>query len=208
MKVSTKVERRIRNYSPQGGLDQTSLIFLKLSAVNHPHVKAHLERVALLADESAKVLKKDNKAAFFGGLLHDVGKIILPYQLFDGHDIDTKEYVEVKTHALAGFEILRDLHLFSACCAGIHHALYKKGYGLMVKDFPQDWSVDTIRKVLDISAIISICDFVDAFTHRKTKIKDQSDSKSPNLRGMLKDKYSNDQGTIDVVLRINKELNM
>jgi len=149
MRLGLKVKKRIESYSPKGGLDQTSLIFLQISKINHAHVKSHMERVALLADETAKKLKKDNKAAFFGGLLHDVGKIILPYQLFDGHNIDSAEYVEVKTHALAGFEALKDLHLFVAFCAGAHHALYKNGYGLTVEDFPSEWGIETIKKVLE-----------------------------------------------------------
>ena len=95
-------------------------------------------RVALLSEEVARRQEKDAKAAFFGGLLHDIGKIVLPHQLFDGHDIDPVEYTEVKKHAIAGFEVLRKFHEFVALCAGTHHALYASGYGLELKDFPSD----------------------------------------------------------------------
>ena len=91
----------------------------------------------------------DKKAAFFAGLLHDVGKIVLPADLFDGHNISAEEYARVKEHAIAGFRVLMQFHYFTALCAGLHHALYKKGYGLAIDDFPKEWGLETIKKVLE-----------------------------------------------------------
>jgi putative nucleotidyltransferase with HDIG domain len=206
MKVETLIERKIRGYNPRDGLGHTARLFLALCGVNHPQVKGHTERVALLAEAVAIELKKDPKAAFFAGLLHDIGKLILPYELFDGHNINNVEYTEVKKHALAGFKVLKQLHYFTAFCAGLHHALYTAGYGLSIKDFPAGWSPSTIKKVLEISVIISICDFIDAFTHRKTEIKDNSDKNTPDLKGMLEKKYSDDHQVIDIALKIQKNM--
>ena len=61
--------------------------------------------------------------------------------------------------------------------------------------------------MLESSAIVSICDFVDAFTHRKTQIKDGSDKKVKSLRDMLRDKYPEDHQTIDIALHASKQLN-
>jgi hypothetical protein len=101
------------------------------------------------------------------------------------------------------FKALQKFHLFVALCAGFHHNLYKAGYGLTVDMFPKEWSPATIKKVLDISTIISICDFVDAFTHRDTKIKDGSDQgqAEPDLKDMLYNKYPNDMLIVDTVLK-------
>ncbi|MDO8640858.1 MAG: HD domain-containing protein [Nitrosarchaeum sp.] len=200
MKTSTLVKKKIETYNPKGGLAYTAKFFLTLAEVNHESTKDHVERVALLAESVAKQMKKDTKATFFAGLLHDVGKIILPPELFDGHNISTEEYSRVKTHAIAGFKALKKLHQFTALCAGFHHNLYQAGYGIGAHEFPSNWSTLTIKKVLDISVIISICDFVDAFTHRKTQIKDGSDSQSSSLKDMLYQKYPNDHFVIDIVL--------
>lgn len=200
MSIKTMVSRKIKAYQPKGGLDHTARLIIALCDVNHQDVRCHIERVSLLCEATAKVLKKDPKAAFFGGLLHDVGKIVLPFGLFDGHNISAEEYALVKTHALAGFKSLRKLHYFVALCAGLHHALYKAGYGLTVADFPR-WNPGTIKKMLEISAIISICDFVDAFTHRQTQIKDGSNQAGPSLLEMLQQKYPDDHVVIEVVLR-------
>lgn len=202
--VSALVLSKIDKYNPKGGLGHTAKLFLALSVVNHGQVKGHIERVALLSEAVAMRMQMDKKAAFFAGLLHDVGKIILPADLFDGHNISAEEYAKVKEHALAGFKILSQFHYFTALCAGVHHALYKNGYGLTLNDFPKEWGLETVKKVLDISAIISVCDFIDAFTHRKTEIKDGSDAAAPDLRGMLLAKYPNDRLIVDCALGIGK----
>ena len=206
MNLDTKINKKIRNYQPKGNLDKTAEIILAFSSVNHPQVKSHCQRVGLLAEATALELGKDAKAAFFAGLLHDSGKITQPHFLFDGHNISAEEYEEVKKHVFAGFTALKKHHLFVALCAGLHHALFLNGYGLKTGIFPKKWHMGTVKKILEISAIISVCDFVDAFCQRTTTIKDGSDQAAPDLKGMLYAKYPEDHRTIDIVLRKNKEL--
>ena len=202
MGTSRTVQNKITRYKPKGGLDHTTRFFLALCEINHESTKDHVERVALLAEAAAKKLKKDAKATFFAGLLHDLCKLVLPASLFDGHDITADEYSMIKTHAQAAFKVLQKFHLFIALCAGLHHNMYKAGYGITVDMFPKNWSPATIKKVLDISTILSICDFVDAFTHRITKIKDGSDANAKTLKEMLYEKYLNDHIIVDAVLGV------
>jgi hypothetical protein len=204
MSTSNTVQKKIKQYKPKGGLDHSARFFLALCDINHGSTKQHVENVALLAERTAKALRKDAKAAFFAGIFHDIGKLVLSSKLFDGHNIDANEYAEVKTHAQAGFKALENFHLFVALCAGLHHNLYKAGYGVSIDMFPKEWSPATIKKVLEISAIISICDFVDAFINRETKIKDESDQ-GKFLRDLLYDKYLDDHYVIDVVLKELKD---
>lgn len=192
-------------YGTGGGIDNTAELFLALASVNHQGVKAHAERVALMAEATAKKLEKDERAAFYGGLFHDIGKIILPADLFDGHEINDEEYALIKKHTLFGFQILKDLHEFTALCAGLHHVAYKSGYGLKIEDLPREWGLNTIKKVLEISVIISICDFADAFTNRKTTIKNKPNNGSGDLRKMLQVKYPNDHQIIENVLEVLDE---
>lgn len=202
-----RVMNRIAKHSPKGGLDATSKFFLFMVEIKEPQVKGHSERVALLSEKVAEITGKDPKAAFFGGLLHDTGKSILDPNLFDGHNISAEEYMKVKTHAQIGAQILRKIHLFSSLCAGLHHNVYASGYGLSVKDFPKNWSPGTVKKLLEIAGIISICDFVDAATHRDTEIKDGSNKNTTNLKEMLFQKYPDDKMIVEIALRENKKLN-
>ncbi len=205
MKIATKIRKKILAYNPEGGLAQTSLFFLALAEINHLSTKNHVERVALLAEAVAVRQKKDAKATFFAGLLHDLGKLVLPANLFDGHNITPDEYLLVKEHARNGYKAMMKMHLFTALCAGFHHNLYKAGYGTTMDDFPKKWSPATIKKVLEISAIISICDFVEAYTSRNTKILDGSGG-NMSLKQMLYTKYPNDLQTVDIVLEESKKI--
>lgn len=201
MNFDNAIFLKIDSYKPKGGLAQAAKLFIAFCDINHSSTKDHCFRVALLAESAAKILKKDVKAAFFAGLLHDIGKMMLPSDLFDGHNITAEEYAQVKTHAQNSFKALKKFHLFTALCAGLHHNLYKSGYGILVSDFPPEWSVATVKKVLDISMIVSISDFVDAFTSRKTEIKDGSDQNSTDLKTMLCEKYPHDVNIVEAVLQ-------
>jgi hypothetical protein len=205
--VSEIVLRKIDQYKPSGNLDHTARLFLALYNFQ-PLTKGHVERVALLGEATAVVFEKDAKAAFFAGLLHDVGKIIFGSELFSGFDISRDEYEKVKSHAVNGFLALSEFHLFVALCAGLHHNLYKFGYGINLEDFSSEISPATAKKILEISGIISICDFVDAFVHRQTKIQDSSDAATQDLEGMLREKYPEDHILIGIILKVNKKLGL
>jgi len=194
------VQNKIDDYKPEGNLDHTAKLLLALSSLNHALVKGHIERVALLTEAVANRTGINTKAAFFAGLLHDTAKLVLPSELFDGRNITDEQYQRVKTHALQGFLALKDMHLFVAICAGIHHALYHHGYGLTLEDFPKEWNLATVKLALDVGMIISVCDFIDAYMHRKTKIKDGSADNAPSLKEMLYQKYPNEHAMIDIVL--------
>ncbi len=202
MDTSSIVKDKIEKYNPKGGLGVISHLFLSMAEINHSSTKRHAERVALLCEFVAKRMRRDCKAAFFAGLLHDLGKLLLPSSLFFGLDITDKEYKQIKEHAISGFKALRGQTLFTALCAGFHHNLGKVGYGADIGDFPRSLSLATVKKVLEISMIVSICDFIDAFTHRETEIRDGSNTRSKNLRVILYEKYPEDRATIDVALSI------
>lgn len=208
MNLDTIIQRKIRRYNAKGGLAHTAKLVLLFMSVNHGEVKKHVQRMALLAEAVAVEMKKDAKATFFAGLLHDIGKVLLPYNHFDGHNITEEEFEEVKTHARAGFEVLRELHSFVALCAGFHHKLYEAGYGITMSDFPKDWSLSTVKKVLEISAILSVCDYIEAATSRDTEIKDGSGKGGANLKSRLMLKYPDDYLVIDIALKQFKKLEM
>lgn len=172
--------------------------YLAIAGMRHAGVKEHSIRVAALAARSAVNLGYDARAAYVSGILHDIGKIALPCQLFDGHNISAEEYSEVKGHVHMGYEALRDKFLFTALVAGFHHSLGKAGYGLTVKDLPENLSVETAKKVLNIAELIAVCDYVDAASTRTTAVKDGSGAET--LREALLSKYPNAGLVIDVVL--------
>lgn len=206
MSFSKMIENRIKKYCPKGGLDNTTRVLLDLMSISHLPVKEHSERVALMVEAVAIKKKKDAKAAFFSALLHDIGKITEEKHLFDGRNITAEEYAEVKKHAIAGAIALKRAHLFTAYSGpGFHHAIYQNGYGFEVKDFPKNWQPKTVKKSLEISAFIGVCDDIDASMTRKTIMKD-ADGSALSLKERLEKKFPDDVEVIRFALEEAKKI--
>ena len=203
--VLTEVNRLIDEYHPKAGLDSLSKFLLSFSALRHPSVKMHMARVALIAHNAAS--NSDDlitpKPAFFGGLFHDIGKLVLPDYLFSGREVNEEEYAQIKEHAVLGFEALKDHHFYTALCAGMHHAMGQtqgNSYGINFYEqiIKTTLSPRTALRVLQTSLLISIADFADAFMSRKTTLRN---TVQKDLKSMLIDKYGQDANTIiDLVL--------
>jgi hypothetical protein len=200
------VQARIAFYHPQNALDQTTEILLALLGINHHLGKEHNQRVGLLAEAVALAMEKDAKAAFFAGLLHNIANLTQNHHVFDGQDISSEKFSEVKKPDFSVFETLRNHHLFVALCAGLHHGMCEHGYGVGIDAFPKHWHMGTVKKVLEISTILAICNFIDTFTHRWIKIKGGSEQAVPDLKGILYAKYPDDHRIIDIALAKNIEL--
>lgn len=199
MKLRRKISNRIKKFHPKGGLGETATVILILLGFNHLLVQKHAEGLALLAEKVARKLKKDEKAAFFGALFHDIGKLVMVGDLFCGRNITAEEYEQVKKHAVMGFLALKDVFLFTALCAGLHHAMYEKGYGITVRDIPRKLGAPTVKKILEIAAILAICDDIDASLTRGTTLKDDS-GKGLSLRERLEKKFPNDLLAVEIAL--------
>lgn len=192
-KVITKKVKGLAKYGNDGGIVRTAMFLASVLRLHSKEVWGHCQRVAFLSEMTANELGKDKKAAFFGGLFHDLGKLFVRKELFDGHNITNKEYEEIREHALLGYFSLKDVHLFTALCCGLHHAVGENGYGLNSKNLPRKIKPNTLKKVFEISTIVSVCDFIDAFYTRKTKIKGDSNVKKSSLKNLLLKKFQEDK---------------
>lgn len=163
----------------------------------------HSKRVALYSARTAKLLNKDVKAAYLGGLFHDLGKLFFEPQLFDGHDISQEEYTQIKSHPLLGYTALSNIMLFTALSCGCHHDMSKSNhYALTINQLP-NWSLNSIKKLLDIATIISVNDIIDAYITRSTSILD---SNKNSLLDILYDKFPDDTNIIYTALSVRPEL--
>lgn len=79
-----------------------------------PYTDGHQKRVSQLAVAIARRMGKDDDfitGVQFGALLHDIGKIHIPAEILSNPRRLTEiEHTLVRTHALAGYEILKDSH--------------------------------------------------------------------------------------------------
>lgn len=200
MEIDALVLEKIDAYNPVGGLVHTTKSVLMITEARYPLVKKHLERVGLYTEAVAKRLEKDTTEAFFGGLLHDFGKIALPPELFTDREITDDEYEKVKAHARIGFEMLKNSHISMALYAGLHHAIHEAGYEFQAMDLPVALPLAAMKKILEISLIISICDFIDTSKYRHTELKKHPEFKNMSLREMLLAMYRDCERIIDIAL--------
>lgn len=196
--ISKKVKKKIKKY----GLEKVSRVFYANYPDGYERIKRHSERIALKAERVAKRIGQDKKLTFISGLLHDIGKFQLPADIFDDHPIDEKEFQIIKTHPQLGYEKIKEIDLFVAGCVGLHHAVYNNGYGINTKEIAKKITPQDLRKMLEISTIISIIDFIDAYTHRKDGRKNKF--KNTTLKEVLRNQYPYDKNLIQVCLKVSK----
>lgn len=121
----------------------------------------HCMNVSLICNISARWLgysSVDIKKLTLCGLLHDIGKIMVPEEIMNKPDkLTPAEYNIVKTHTLQGYRILKDLDIDNDIkeCALMHHERCDgSGYPLgLVSD-----------KINPYAKIVAIADVYDAMT--------------------------------------------
>ncbi len=105
-----------------------------------------------------KLSKREIETVTLCGLLHDVGKLMVPESIMKKPDkLNTNEYNIVKTHALQGYSILKNYDINSNIkdCALMHHERCDgSGYPLGL----------TGDKINPYAKIVAIADVYDAMT--------------------------------------------
>jgi len=129
-----------------------------------PYTAGHQQRVTQLASALAQEMglsEKEVEGVKMASLIHDIGKISIPAEILSKPGKLTEiEFSLVKTHAQAGYEILKDIE-FSWPIAQIvrqhHERLDGSGYPLGLKD----------KKILLEAKLIGVADVVEAMaSHR------------------------------------------
>ncbi len=184
------IRKNIEQFQYGPKLEKVIERFLAVGGVNYQKVAEHAWHVAILTKRVARQLGHDERLAFLSGLLHDLGKLTCPANLFEGIEIDETEFVRVKRHAVAGYLELRHIDLELALIVGLHHAVYTDGYGILERDIPaKHFSLEQKDRILDMASIVSICDYIDADLTRLTTIKDGQGRERADILLRLWQKY-------------------
>ncbi len=140
-----------------------------------PYVEKHVEQVSKISEEIAKEMKLSQteiNAVKAAGLLHDIGKIIIPTEILVKPDkLTNDEYEIVKTHSQIGYRILNSSSNTKSIAEIVlyHHERWD-GLG-----YPKGLSKTEIPL---LSRIINVADAFDAMTsyrsYSKTKTKKEA----------------------------------
>ncbi len=138
---------------------------VKMLEIHDNYTKGHSESVANLTAQLAEEINlsnKDKKRAFWAGLVHDIGKILIPDAVLNkSSKLTNEEFSIIKKHPVWGYETLKNSDQLKDIAILVlhHHERYDgRGYpdGLSGEDIPQ------------ISRIINVVDSWDAMTTRRS----------------------------------------
>lgn len=132
----------------------------------------HSYRVGLLANEIGYSLNRsggycfDQRALFFAGLLHDVGKALVPMCTLCATERWTEEDRKaMEPHVTDGFRMLRDRFDFTAHVIARHHKTLSGGYPAELPAPTQPFSEQTVTKIDVHARVLTVADVYDAM-HR------------------------------------------
>lgn len=126
----------------------------------------HSLRVALLGVDVAKFMHLDPKVLFYAGLLHDIGKALVPVdtlgktQGWSAHDTEA-----MKPHVIRGYEMIRNRFDYTAEVVLWHHRFQLNGYPAKVPPPLHNYCLGNRVVIPYYGRILSLCDQFDAF-HR------------------------------------------
>lgn len=127
----------------------------------------HSLRVGLLARNIGKYLGMREKPLLFSGLLHDLGKIVIPTEILTKTESWTEEDAKViEQHVLSGYERIKGRFDFTAEIVLLHHRFQKKQYPEIMPDHLHNYSEETKAQIMEYGRILAIADVYDAL-HRK-----------------------------------------
>ncbi|WP_096156771.1 MULTISPECIES: HD-GYP domain-containing protein [Bacillus] len=106
--------------------------------------------------------QKDLEILGLGGILHDVGKMLVPLEVLNKPGkLTSEEFVEMKSHTTKGFDLIRKMHtvpLLVAHCAFQHHErLNGSGYPRGIKE----------KDIHLFGKILAVADVFDAVTSHR-----------------------------------------
>lgn len=152
---------------------KTTSLIMKTLDENIPAEKIHNQRVANISKEIARAMRLDDetiKHIETAGLLHDVGKITIDYDLLNKTTkLSPGEINDIRKHPEGSYRILKTIDAYAPLAEGVlsHHEHYDgNGYprGLSKNDIPL------------MSRILAVADAYEAMTsHRpyKNRISDE-----------------------------------
>ncbi len=136
----------------------------------HKEHYEHCVRVGLLASQIGGFMNLDQKALFFSGLFHDLGKQEIDEELLGKTDPWTQsDYEAIQKHPLIGHELLRGKFDFSAEIILLHHTFQKDGYPKDLPPFLHDYSEGTKTLISEYARVLAIADVYDALHRENSK---------------------------------------
>jgi len=130
----------------------------KLLEIHDPYTKGHSQHVADIARKISikmNLSEKEIKIAYWSGLLHDIGKLLIPLEILNKKSsLSNKEYELVKKHPYNGYQVLNGSKSLTEIAKNVlyHHERWDgKGYpeGIKGENIPLISQIITVADAWD-----------------------------------------------------------
>jgi HD-GYP domain-containing protein (c-di-GMP phosphodiesterase class II) len=164
-KAAIKFTQLIRSIMDQLKSSEDLLTLLADVYVYDNYIFSHSLNVALYSLALGMELKLNEKqleTLGMGAILHDVGKMVIPFEILGkAGKLTEEEYEVVKKHPEHGFKLLKDIHTVSLHVA---HCAYQHHERLDGSGYPRGLVGNEIH---DLGKIIAVADVFDAVTSNR-----------------------------------------
>lgn len=149
------------------------LAFLAPLLMKDPITYVHYEhsiRVGLLCKQIARFMHLDEKALFYAGLMHDIGKCQVCLETLGKTDIWTAtDIVAIKEHVMDSYRLLRDRFDFSAEVVVLHHRFQADPYPAELPPPLHPYSGKTSVLIMTYGRMLALADVYDALHRGNSK---------------------------------------
>lgn len=146
------------------------LAYLRILKLRDYATYHHSIRVGLLAERIAMVADEPGitpKMLLWAGLLHDIGKALIPIAVLTKTSCFTEADAAVmEPHVKYGWDMLSHVHDYTANIIVRHHQYGMRPYPAELPPLPEHLS-DRLHLIDRAARLVALADYYDAMTHRK-----------------------------------------
>ena len=150
---------------------ETVKVMIRLLEMRDKYTKGHSERVAKMSMEFGKKLKLSRDEIddlFWGGILHDIGKLGVPESILNKPSkLTEKEFAIVKSHSILGANLVSSSEYLKKLAPIIRHH-HERWDGMGYPDGLKDGEIPFLARIL------AIVDAFDAMTSERAYRKAMS----------------------------------
>lgn len=176
--------------------------YLDILWLKHRPTYEHSIRVGALCLRAAQTLGMNSRALFWGGTLHDIGKILVdPRVLQKSSSFSQKDYAAVRPHVIFGYRMFQRVHPYTAELVARHHRFQLHPYPKRLPKPVVPWPRRTLKKIEKEARLLALMDFYDALTRRRNTRFIGNTKVGGQLRKILYDNNPDVSAQIDQLIK-------
>lgn len=181
--TETEFEETMDELRIEENIKSSARSFLAILKQKSEFTYAHSLRVGLLARKIARFMHLDEKALFFAGIFHDIGKSLVPLSTLHRTAGWTPEDAKImEAHVTDSYRLLRDKFDFSAEIILWHHRFQKNAYPVELPASLHGYSEGTRVLIQEYGRVLAIADVYDAFHRKNNKFEEGESISSEQIR--------------------------